>query len=364
MAIRKLPSGKYKPLVRGTDGHWLPLGSFSSKQEAEIASAKAQSDKESGRIVTAESKRLTLNGYFLEWAEASTSRASDGWRLDQCRMYHRYVKSLIGGKRLDQLIPVDISKVLGAMAKEGKSEQMQLHVYNLLHKLLRDAVEMFSYLGANPVRASLRPKVPEKETAHLKVEEAVRLLEHAQDKPYELAIWLNLYVGMRVGEIQALTWQNVDLDQGLIHIRATYVRKENRIQDHPKGKRWHTVTTPPELLEMLKRVGIGKSSKDFVVPSPRNTMLSYDSYLDALKCYCSEARLPNIATHGLRHSTSGIYMANGATRDDLYRLFKHSSINVTERYIHDKGENVQQIAKLIRLFPASVDCKKDERISS
>jgi integrase len=71
-----------------------------------------------------------------------------------------------------------------------------------------------------------------------------------------------------------------------------------------------------------------------------------------------------IATHGLRHSTSGIYMANGATRDDLYRLFKHSSPPVTERYIHDKGEQVQKIAKLIRLFPTPVDCKKEERISS
>ena len=43
--------------------------------------------------------------------------------------------------------------------------------------------------------------IPKKETPHLKVEEAVRLLRHVQGKTFELAVWLALYVGMRVGEI-------------------------------------------------------------------------------------------------------------------------------------------------------------------
>ena len=93
-------------------------------------------------------------------------------------------------------------------------------------------------------------------------------------------------------------------------------------------------------------------------------MLNYDGYLLALKRYCKEAGITKIATHGLRHSTSGVYMAHGATRDDVYRLFEHSSPSVTERYIHDRGERVHQVAKLIRLFPTEVDCKDDQRISS
>ncbi|MGK5082844.1 site-specific integrase [Bdellovibrionota bacterium FG-1] len=364
MAIRKLPSGKFKSLLRGTDGHWLPLGSFNTKQEAEAASLKAQTEKESGRAVTAELIRLTLNDYFIEWADGGTSKASNGWKLDQIRMYEQYVSPLIGKKRLDQLRSAEIAEVLKAVAKQGKSVQMQLHVYNLLHKLLGDAVEMFEYLRTNPVKRSLRPEVPEKETAHLKVEEAVRLLQHVRGKPYELAIWLNLYVGLRVGEIQALTWQNVDFEDEEIRVRATYVRKERRIQDHPKGKKWHDVTMPPELLKMLQVESIGKKKGDFVVSSARQEMLGYGGYLRALKSYCKEAGLPEIATHGLRHSTSGIYMANGATRDDLYQLFKHSSSDVTARYIHSKGEHIQQVAKLIRLFPEQNDCNNGKRISN
>jgi integrase len=364
MAIRKLPSGHYKPEVRGSDGRWLPLGTYRTRQEAEVVELKAKTEIKSGRSVTGTAKRLTFDEYFVEWFKSGVSRASESWKNDQVVMYERYVQSLVGHKRLDQILPADIGRVLDAASKMGRAPQTQLHIYSMLHKILGDAVELFEYLSQNPVKRSLRPTVPKKETPYLKVEEAVRLLRYVRGRSFELAVWLTLYVGMRVGEVQALRWNNVDLNEGVIHIRSTYVRKEKRLQDYPKGKQWHSVAIPPELLEMLRLAAtVGMNPNDFVVHSPRREMLNYAGYLRALKSYCKEAGVTMIATHGLRHSTSGIYMANGATRDDLYRLFKHSSPSVTERYIHDKGERVQQVAQLIRLFPASDDCKKVELVS-
>ena len=101
-----------------------------------------------------------------------------------------------------------------------------------------------------------------------------------------------------------------------------------------------SVAMPPELLLILKLASVGTDPADFVVQSPRREMLNYSGYLHALKRHCKEASAPLIATHGLRHSTSGIYMVNSATRDDLYQLFKHSSPPVMERYTHDNGARV------------------------
>lgn len=201
-------------------------------------------------------------------------------------------------------------------------------------------------LERNPVKRDLRPAIPEKEAPHLKVEQAAKLLQYVRGKEFELAVWLNVYVGMRVGEIQALKWESLDLDRGIVHIRATFVRKEHRIKDYPKGKRWHSVQAPPELLELLR--GATKSAtSEFVVPSPRRAMMTYNSYYTALLRYCKEAGVPEVATHGFRHSTAAIYRAHGATRDDIYHLFKRSSPAVTARYIHDDTE----VAKVVRLFP-------------
>jgi integrase len=188
---------------------------------------------------------------------------------------------------------------------------------------------------------------------YLTVEEAVNLLNSVRGKPYQLAIWLQLLVGLRVGEVQSLRCGDVDITAGTIRVRSTYVRKEKRIQDHPKEKAWHSVKMPPDLAELAAVRMRERASEDFIATELQQTMLQYNSYLKALKKYCEEAGVRKLATHGLRHSTSEIYLAHGATRDDLYKLFKHSSLNVTECYIHDKNEKVMKIADVIRLSPYS-----------
>lgn len=115
-----------------------------------------------------------------------------------------------------------------------------------------------------------------KETNYLSLEQLKRLLSYISGKAYELAIWLGVYLGLRVGEIQALRWQDVDFEKQLIHIRRT----------------------------------------------------------------------------NLSHSTSELYMAHGATRDDLRILFAHSAASVTDRYIHDRGSRLEKVAQQIRLFPS------------
>jgi integrase len=58
--------------------------------------------------------------------------------------------------------------------------------------------------------------VPIKEARHFNLSEVRTLLLHVEDKPYGLAIWLQLYLGLRVGELQALTWTDVDLTEGIL----------------------------------------------------------------------------------------------------------------------------------------------------
>ena len=54
-----------------------------------------------------------------------------------------------------------------------------------------------------------------------------------------------------------------------------------------------------------------------------------------------------VASHALRHSASELYMESGASRDDLRILFNHSTSAVTDRYVHDKGERLKDVAKRV-----------------
>lgn len=254
-----------------------------------------------------------------------------------------------------------ISRVLQKASDLGRSEQTRVHIYNLLHKMFDDAIELYEFIEKNPVRKKLKPKIPKKESKHLDFEEAVRLLEYVRDRPYGIAIWLSLLTGLRVGEIQALKWSCVDLTKGYIQVRSTYARKEKIFRDYPKGKKWHRVKIPDELLMELKKHRLSSQGEFVVMSLNGRSFLSYQTYFKALKRYCKEARVPVVSTHGLRHSTAEVYMRFGASRDDLRILFDHSSGDVTDTYIHDKGSSLDRVAEVIQIFPKS---RVDQNVSS
>jgi integrase len=90
---------------------------------------------------------------------------------------------------------------------------------------------------------------------------------------------------------------------------------------------------------------------DFVAVKSGEVHLSYPSYYARLKIICRDAGIPWVGTHGLRHSTSELYLHHGATYDDVRKLFAHSSGAVTDRYIHDRGSRLERVAQVVRLFP-------------
>src|SRR4051812_6930333 len=93
------------------------------------------------------------------------------------------------------------------------------------------------------------------------------------------AIWGQLFLGLRVGELIALRWSDVDLDDGRIHIRRTWVTKTGLFRDYPKGGKQHSHAIPAELRENLARAQLNATS-EFVVPSPHGNALPYKWYLE------------------------------------------------------------------------------------
>ncbi len=163
-------------------------------------------------------------------------------------------------------------------------------------------------------------------------------------------------MGLRAGELTALRWEDIDLETGRIVIRRAYIKQTKRFRDYPKGGKQHSHSLPSELLERLITAK-DQAESDFVVTSPCGGFLPYRWYVVTLKRYCRELGLPVIASHGLRHFTSELYIHHGATRDDLRRLFAHSTTAITDRYVHDKGSNLEKVANVIRLFSKWSDPK-------
>jgi integrase len=293
------------------------------------------------------SRSITVSEFFVEW-DQSTPIKGMGWRICQRRTFHKYVLPVIGSMKLNAVTPAHIGAVLKRAQETGLAAGSLRKIYAIAHTVFGDAEDIFDYIPKSPVRRKLKPALVRMEAAYLEVQDLARLLGYVADKPYAEAIWLQAMVGLRAGEMISLRWDCVDLAKGILHVRRAYDRIDDIDRDWPKGKRWRTVRMPPELIDLLRR---RKTPSLYVAPNESGSRLSYWTYCKALKAYCTKAQVPVIASHGLRHSTSELYMGAGATRDDVRVLMGHSSSAVTDLYVHDKGDRLAGYANVIRLFP-------------
>lgn len=353
------PRGKsFQVKLLDPENAWITR-TFRTRREAELWEAQMKAQKLGGKPVLGTARQPSLDEYFEQWFEAVKNQASNGWRDRQRDMYKRYVSPILGECKIQKITPPMIARVLNEMREKGLAENTQLHAYALLRKMMRDAMELFMLVPHSPVLRSMRPKIPVKEARHLQLDQLKALLDYVAERPYGLGIWLQAFLGLRVGELQALTWDNVDLKEGTIRICRNYIRKEDTFREYPKGRRHHSHRIPPELHAMLVAAK-AKSKSALVVTATDGQMLRYEWYNRSLQRYCRELKLPVIGTHGLRHSTAELYMANGATADDLRRLFAHSSQAVTDRYLHNRGTRLDQISSSMRIFGEETPSEKPE----
>ena len=169
-----------------------------------------------------------------------------------------------------------------------------------------------------------------------------------------LGMYICLCSGMRIGEICALTWDDIDTENGIVHIRRTIqriytidgdVRKTEIILDTPKTK--NSIREVPmnrDLLKMLKPIKKIVNPSFFVLTNdakptePRTYRTYYKNFLRTLG-------MPELKFHGLRHSFATRCIESKCDYKTVSVLLGHSNISTTlNLYVHP---NLEQKKKAI-----------------
>ncbi len=175
-----------------------------------------------------------------------------------------------------------------------------------------------------------------------------------------LGVYICLSSGIRIGEICALTWEDLDADNGIIYVRKTiqriYViengeRKTELLLDSPKTKNSiREIPISRDLLRMLKPFKKIVNPNFFVLtndakPTEPRTYRSY--YKNLMK----KLDIPEIKFHGLRHSFATRCIESNCDYKTVSVLLGHSNISTTlNLYVHP---NLEQKKKAIdQMFKA------------
>jgi integrase len=233
----------------------------------------------------------------------------------------------LGTKRLDAIKNEQVQKLKLALAP--RAPKTVNNVLTVLSTLLKKAVE-WEELDRLPCTIKLLPN-PKKTMGFHDFEEYERLLTVAQDRGPEtyLMVLLGGDAGLRLGEIVALEWGDVDL-----HARRLTVQRSDWCGHVtvPKSGRARRLPMTQRLTSALKASRHLRSTR--VLCLPDGTPITRDRVIKAIRASQRVAGLPKAGVHVLRHTFFSHLAMKGAPARAIQELAGHADLSTTQRYMH------------------------------
>ena len=293
--------------------------------------------------------RQTLRMWASEWLE---NRRQTGIKISTLQTYggmlERYILPALGEYSLRAITPELIRAQLAQMEARMLAPSTVRVTFRLLSGILGGAQEA-GIIRENPCkRIRMRTNAPAEQRV-LTAEEQRRLLEGARGIE-DIPSLLSLYTGMRLGEICALRWSDVDWSRGTVTVRRT----AQRMLDSSGGNRTQlrtglpksassirTIPVPTFLMEALRSLRAGAAEDAYIFgdecpAEPRTQQRRFQRL-------AKRAGIQNVHFHTLRHSFATRMLELGVDVKTISRLLGHSSVQITlDCYAHSLLESQRQ----------------------
>jgi len=208
---------------------WTPDPKMTEKQiekELQRQAILFEEECKHGQIVSA----IKFEAFAEEWFEDYAKLNLKSTTYTRQRQLTKRVYVAIGHIRLDKLTTREIQKFINSLAKDGVSEhtgkplsrKTMIHYLSFISTIIDYAIKM-DMLSDNPCRRVTIPKGSKKERKILTIEETEEFFKLLKTAPlkYRAFFTLDIYSGMRRGEMLGLEWKDIDFQTGVIHIQRT-----------------------------------------------------------------------------------------------------------------------------------------------
>lgn len=204
------------------------------------------------------------------------------------------------------------------------------------------------------INAKLKSQNKRKVEALTRVEQ--RKIERyilAKKDYYHYGIVISLFTGLRLGELLALTWQDVDFKNKLIYITKTYnlAIKDHKcitIQDCPKTQSSiREIPLSKKLMEVLQELKT-QTKSEFVVSSKKGTQVLPRAYQKSFETLLKNLCIKHYGFHSLRHTFATRLLESGIDVKTISELMGHSSPTITlNRYVHSNIQNKRKALEIL-----------------
>jgi integrase len=347
----RLPDGRQvqKRIGRAWTEKTTPPDGYFTK-----ASAKAHLDD-----LLAQARQGTLPGMVRT---GRTFRdAAEEW-LDYCekvrdckastlRDYRNMVRVLdreFGSRKIEAITPEEIELWISGYSGSNRTRQKYLVC---LGSIFKRAMKVHG-LPRNPADVVERPRVRRAAKIDVLRPEEVLALVRAAESEQDAAIFHTAaFAGLRMGELLALRWRDVDFTRRTIHVRENWTQGETTT---PKGGTERAVPMAEEVAQRLARLGQRDhftADDDLVFCTPRGQHVGYKSLKERYRAALRAAGVrEDFRFHNLRH-TFGSTVIRHADSREVMEWMGHADLTTTRRYLAfvDREDAAKRVSEAFSL---------------
>lgn len=296
---------------------------------------------------------MTLGEWMEKWIYGELKgRVKPSSHQAYVNLYRRHLKDGLACRNICQISAEDVRAFVESLYARGLADSTAKSIYRLLSAAMKCAAEE-EIIRRNPCDRVRLQHTDRQEQRVLSKQENIRLLNEARTQT-ELPVLLSLYTGMRLGEICALRWEDVNWADKTISVRRNVQRigasggRTTLLIGTPKSQTSRRTLPIPDLLVQMLEGRCPEEAAGFIfgtatsAAEPRTIQRRFKSMTRQLG-------LTDVHFHTLRHSFATRLFELGVDIKTVSTLLGHSSTRTTlDFYAHSLTD--QQRAAIDRLI--------------
>ena len=323
-----------------------------AKTQKECKEKLERAIEKNGKVDIVRSGKYTVAEWVRLWFETYSKPSI---REQTAYYYNNYIEKHIvpgiGGIKLDKLTTLQIQQFYNKLKTSGRVqryEHIELKdkglsnrfirgVHGVLNSALEQAVKE-RLITSNPAEGCKLPKIEKKEMKVLLPEQIGAYLQEANRRGLLPAYYLELTSGLRRGELLALLWTDLDVENMAVSVTKQVNRVNGQLKvSQPKtSNSIRTIPIPKQAVDLLILEHEKHPDNPYMFPSPKTgTMYDPDSFRHTHEKILAAAGIEHIRFHDLRHTFATLSLQNGVDVKTLSNTLGHYSAGFTlDTYTH------------------------------